>query len=431
MRSRHIVVEKRGHGKDCPSLLMDREGCNLFRCPGAVCEDNPEVPAMTGGVDCRVLYAMGCDRSLKDLAAENDRDFPSHIPPETRVKDACPMTCGTCIECAPGCELRDLGNRHCDEACNNPQCQMDLGDCGGACELPSLSDLSEEKSIVVEPPASSLTKGQSVILTCKDQGSRFQGLNALRQIGVVCRDRDEMQLIPEGLVFPSSASFSMGKRDGGRGKSGRSRGGESTIDKAALQSIPPCVPDRCPWIYIEGFTSSEETDGDKTKKKPREGGGEEERMKGKSKKKDKAKEVRVESINGFYYRGDAYRGYPRFVQDKFAGTKFFLWMHANANLQSGRGGGEEENLFVWRITQMDPLEGGQNQEKSKGEKKALSAVGIGKKCHTPQLGSDGSFECIDTWFSGTGGEEEGEGRYDTIDMAAMSERKAFSRDQIS
>ncbi|PHJ24164.1 thrombospondin type 1 domain-containing, partial [Cystoisospora suis] len=440
VRTRHILVEKRGHGKDCPSLLMDREGCNLFRCPGAVCEDNPDVPTMTGGVDCRVLYAMGCDRSLKDLAADNDRDFPSHIPPETRVKDACPLTCGTCMECAPGCELRDLGNRHCDEACNNPQCQMDLGDCGGDCELPSLSYLSEEKAIVVEPPASSLTKGQSAILTCKDQGSRFQGLSALRQIGVVCRDRDGMQLIPEGMVFPSSSG---GKRDGGRGKSIRSRGEQSTmmIDKAALQSIPPCVPDHCPWIYIEGFTSSseEEGDGEKTKKKSG-GGGEEERMKGKMKKKDKSKEVHVESINGFYYRGDAYRGYPRYVQDKFAGTKFFLWMHANAQLQSSsRAGGGEENLFVWRITQMDPLEGGgHNQEKNKGEKKtALSAVGMGKTCHTPQLGSDGSFECIDTWISGTGGgEEEEEGRYGAMQqqdnsVMALSERKSFSRDQIS
>lgn len=427
MRTRTILVDKRGNGKDCPSPLLEREGCNLFRCPGTICEDNPDVPTMTGGVDCRVLYAMGCDRSLKDLAAENDREFPSHIPPETRVKDACPVTCGTCAECAPGCQLRDLGNRHCDEACNNIQCQMDLGDCGGDCELPPFASL-QQKSISVEPPASSLAKGQSAVLSCKEQGLRFEGLYALRQVGVVCRDRDQIQLIPEGLVFPSSSASSSSPSYGGKKQLGRMP--STMLTKETLQAIPPCVPDICSWVYVEGFVSSSEED-DHAKKKH----AEEEKTKGKKKNKSRG-EVHVEAMNGFYYRGDAYRGYPRFVQDKFGATKFFLWMHATDNRREGerRGGGgeqeDQERRFVWRITQTDPLEGGNSHQPEAKGGRSVSAVGIGKRCLTPPLGSDGPLNCIDTWMAG--GADEAEEAYEYGNTNAGTKGKtSFSGDQIS
>ncbi|CBZ54470.1 putative thrombospondin type 1 domain-containing protein [Neospora caninum Liverpool] len=377
VRTRAVLTEKRGNGRDCPSPLFEREGCNLFRCPDTVCEDNPDVPVMTGGVECRVLLAMGCHRLLKDLAEENDREFPSHIPPETRVQDACPTTCGTCTECAPGCQLRDLGNRHCDEACNNPACRMDLGDCGGDCELDreKRSNFFAALGVAAEPPTSTLLQGQMAVLSCKDAGTRFAGFPALRQLAIACRGRDAMEVLPHGLRL-------------GPDSEGSALGGDRPQRDLAL---PACVPDVCPYVHVEGFAD--------------EGGG-------------KPRGPSLKQLNGIYYRGDAQRGLPRYIQDKYSKPKYFLWMHADADAAAGADAPQDAfaaqapapgSAFVWRLTATDPLDSADSsftpssRETEKGEKEAsgsLSAAGVGARCTAPPVGQDGPLDCVDVWAVG-------------------------------
>ncbi|OEH79138.1 thrombospondin type 1 domain-containing protein [Cyclospora cayetanensis] len=219
-RERQVLSPRIGHGADCPALSQ-RRGCALHRCSGAPCEDSPDVPLLTG-VECKVLLAMGCHRRLQELAEENNQIFPEDLPPEVRVSDACPRTCGVCAECAPGCQLRDLGNRHCDEACNNEACQKDLGDCGGDCALGQLPP-----GVRVEPATSMMTEGQTLIASCADGETRFSPFSALRQLAVTCAGKGEFSLEPPDLVL---------QRD----------------EEAALL-LPGCALDPCPFVFVSGF----------------------------------------------------------------------------------------------------------------------------------------------------------------------------------
>ncbi|KAL8453703.1 hypothetical protein Emag_001748 [Eimeria magna] len=220
-RERQVVSPRLGNGKDCPEL-QQRRGCALHRCPGAVCEDNPEVPLMTG-VECKVLLAMGCHRRLQELAEENNQVFPEDLPPEVRISDACPKTCGVCAECAPGCQLRDLGNRHCDEACRNEPCQMDLGDCGGDCPVAPLPP-----GLRAEPATSMLTEGQTLIASCADPDKRLTAFPSLRQLAVTCTGKGNFAIEPPEVTL-------------------------ATDDDGALL-LPACSTDPCPFISVSGFT---------------------------------------------------------------------------------------------------------------------------------------------------------------------------------
>lgn len=220
-RERQVLLPRTGNGADCPEL-QQRRGCGLHRCPGVPCEDSPDVPLLTG-VECKVLLAMGCHRRLQELAEENNQLFPDDLPPEVRVSDACPKTCGVCAECAPGCQLRDLGNRHCDEPCNNEACQMDLGDCGGDCALGRLPP-----GIRLEPATSMMTEGQTLIASCADPDMRLSPFSSMRQLAITCVGKGEFTLEPPDLPL---------KKD----------------EEEALV-LPSCAPDPCPFIVVSGFT---------------------------------------------------------------------------------------------------------------------------------------------------------------------------------
>ncbi|CDJ31038.1 LOW QUALITY PROTEIN: uncharacterized protein EMH_0007840 [Eimeria mitis] len=220
-RERQVLMPSTGNGADCPEL-QQRRGCGLHRCPGVPCEDSPDVPLLTG-VECKVLLAMGCHRRLQELAEENNQPFPEDLPPEVRVSDACPKTCGVCAECAPGCQLRDLGNRHCDEPCNNEACQMDLGDCGGDCALGQLPP-----GLRLEPATSMMTEGQTLIASCADPDMRLSPFSSMRQLAITCVGKGEFTLEPPDIPL---------KKD----------------EEEALL-LPPCAPDPCPFISVSGFT---------------------------------------------------------------------------------------------------------------------------------------------------------------------------------
>lgn len=105
----------------------------LLESNGLVCEDDERVEEF--GVKCRLIARslggrLGCEKRLIDISP--DGRLPANIPSFSRVADACPMTCGLCEECAPGCALWFLGNTLCDPICNNAACQYDGGDCWSA-----------------------------------------------------------------------------------------------------------------------------------------------------------------------------------------------------------------------------------------------------------------------------------------------------------
>ena len=110
-----------------------RAGRPLLESNGLVCEDDERVEDF--GVKCRLIARslggrLGCEKRLIDISP--DGRLPANIPAFSRVADACPMTCGLCEECAPGCALWFLGNTLCDAVCNNAACQFDGGDCWSA-----------------------------------------------------------------------------------------------------------------------------------------------------------------------------------------------------------------------------------------------------------------------------------------------------------
>lgn len=111
----------------------NKTGRPLLESNGLVCEDDERVEDF--GVKCRLIARslggrLGCEKRLIDISP--DGRLPANIPVFSRVADACPMTCGLCEECAPGCALWFLGNTLCDAVCNNAACQFDGGDCWSA-----------------------------------------------------------------------------------------------------------------------------------------------------------------------------------------------------------------------------------------------------------------------------------------------------------
>ncbi|PPS96829.1 TSP1/LNR (Lin-12/Notch) repeat containing protein [Cryptosporidium hominis] len=142
-RQREVQVPATGGGR-CEFELNQKVGCNGFKCPGEPCIDRPEAQEV---VPCSILKAMfGCQKRLIDVAKSNGVPYPDDRPPEARIMDGCPATCGMCVECAPGCQLRDVGNLSCDPACNNAACRFDDGDCEknssqkASCILPKLPE---------------------------------------------------------------------------------------------------------------------------------------------------------------------------------------------------------------------------------------------------------------------------------------------------
>ncbi|KFG57279.1 sushi domain (scr repeat) domain protein [Toxoplasma gondii RUB] len=115
------------------SLSSGPGGRKVLVSNGLVCEDDARVEEF--GAKCKLIARslggrLGCEKKLSEIAP--DGQLPPTIPAFSRVADACPLTCGLCEECAPGCALWFLGNTLCDEACNNALCQFDGGDCWSA-----------------------------------------------------------------------------------------------------------------------------------------------------------------------------------------------------------------------------------------------------------------------------------------------------------
>lgn len=217
-RTRSILRAAGPGGKQCGSL-KETKGCNLQRCPDAVCMDNPRIESQ--GITCQILKTQGCVTNLMELAKNYGVELPPGIPPEARVQDACPMTCGVCQECAPGCELRDLGNTVCTPECNVEECDFDRGDCGGDCLIGELNELT------VQPPVTALQGGQDVKVFCP-AGQRFAGREALEHVNILC-DGDPLSL----LLAPTPQSI-------------------VPLDANPLESLK-CHQDVCAYIRVDGF----------------------------------------------------------------------------------------------------------------------------------------------------------------------------------
>lgn len=185
-RTREIVRGPVGGGSEC-GATKERRGCNLERCKELPCEDNPRI--LAGGITCQILKAQGCGSNLHELATRHGVELPEDVPPEARVQDACPATCGVCEECAPGCQLRDLGNSICSQACNNEACDFDRGDCGGDCDMPSNDDF------LFTPPLKAMNQDQVVLMSCAAQDNRIKGREALKSIEIICDQKTARALL--------------------------------------------------------------------------------------------------------------------------------------------------------------------------------------------------------------------------------------------
>eukprot|EP01054_Gregarina_sp_Poly1_P007313 Gregarina_sp_Poly_1__7312@NODE_401_length_8884_cov_129_699331_g327_i0_p1_GENE_NODE_401_length_8884_cov_129_699331_g327_i0NODE_401_length_8884_cov_129_699331_g327_i0_p1_ORF_typecomplete_len2342_score300_69TSP_1/PF00090_19/0_00028TSP_1/PF00090_19/6_5e13TSP_1/PF00090_19/3e07TSP_1/PF00090_19/6_6e07TSP_1/PF00090_19/9_3e11TSP_1/PF00090_19/6_7e10TSP_1/PF00090_19/1_8e04TSP_1/PF00090_19/1_8e04Notch/PF00066_17/1_6e03Notch/PF00066_17/1_2e03Notch/PF00066_17/8_1e03Notch/PF00066_17/1_2e04Notch/PF00066_17/3_2e len=209
-------------GKACGST-RETKGCNLQRCADSVCGDNPRIESQ--GVTCQILKTQGCATNLMELARTYGVELPAGIPPEARVQDACPMTCAVCDECAPGCELRDLGNTVCTPECNVEECDFDRGDCGGDCVIGDISGAE----LTVQPPVTALQAGQDVKLFCPS-GHKFSGRESLNHISVVC-DGEPLSL----RLIPTPDA--------------------STEDEHDPLETLKCHKDTCAYIRVDGFES--------------------------------------------------------------------------------------------------------------------------------------------------------------------------------
>lgn len=93
-RSRVLEKPPGPGGKPC-GVLTETKGCNLQRCPGDKCEDNPRLESEQG-ISCAILKTQGCSSPLTELAKTHGMELPTDVPPEVRVQDVCPKTCGVC-----------------------------------------------------------------------------------------------------------------------------------------------------------------------------------------------------------------------------------------------------------------------------------------------------------------------------------------------
>nr|XP_027193633.1 uncharacterized protein LOC113788369 [Dermatophagoides pteronyssinus] len=160
-RTRSVIKEAIDDGK-CGSTKEVR-GCNLQRCPNTKCVDHPKIAESP--LNCSMLKTQGCHTNIRKLAREHNAEdqLPEELPPEARILDVCPMTCGVCNECAPGCELRDIGNTVCTQECNVEACNFDGGDCGSDCKL---SDLNIPSGSKLETNKTGLMEGEKTELVC-------------------------------------------------------------------------------------------------------------------------------------------------------------------------------------------------------------------------------------------------------------------------
>ncbi|OII77835.1 thrombospondin type 1 domain-containing protein [Cryptosporidium andersoni] len=278
-RQRVIQVAATGGGR-CEFDLTQKVGCNGFRCPDEACIDRPEAQEV---VPCAILKAMfGCQKRLVDVAKANGVPYPDDKPTEARIMDGCPATCGMCLECAPNCQLRDIGNLHCDIACNNANCRYDDGDCENnetrnprsTCILPKapegvvykliLAGATKEISNTIEPSISnsaieisgtaqysvtslnnkdnlfsvpdSLTsstllqpeykRGDVVIVQC-NPGYRFRRYSAIPFFKYQCNESGFVQQMePSGVPL-------------------------LYVDGDGIPRIPSCEEDQCPFIIIK------------------------------------------------------------------------------------------------------------------------------------------------------------------------------------
>lgn len=231
-RTRTILSPTKPGGSACPAL-EEAKGCGLSRCKDEPCVDNVGI-LESHGVTCAILRAQGCDANIKELGASKGIPYPKDMPPEARVKDACPVTCDVCKECAPGCQLRDIGNTICDKPCNVAACKFDLGDCGGDCKIP----LPLPGHLELVPAATGLEKGQAVRATCGNQGERFNLAPELSEALIACvESRSAADGTARLELQPTDVFFN--------------RIQYPLKDLAALT----CGSDRCAYIGISGFTS--------------------------------------------------------------------------------------------------------------------------------------------------------------------------------
>ncbi|KAF8819960.1 sushi domain (scr repeat) domain-containing protein, partial [Cardiosporidium cionae] len=344
-RKRNVLVPAFGKGDPCPSLTKQR-GCNLQRCANTACADNTELVQQTG-FTCSILAAQGCNRRLKALSVENKVTFPAGVPPEVRVLDACPVTCDACKECAPGCQIRDMGQSVCDEACNVTACQNDLGDCGGDCSL----KFSVVGGVTLKPDVMNLVASQTINVSCKDKFNgfgRFDSLPSISSFNLTC---DGAGLYS---IQPSTVGLSL------------LSGNSST----PFSTFPTCVEDACPYIITSGFSAP------------------------------------YAQLNGYYRRSSAdVAGRSLYVLDianmpalhllntsnitKDTNSSFeltYLWVFPLVDLQT--------NSFGWRITIDNPLTGTISN-------KNIAAIGSGANCLIPLVGHNESVACPTHWTVGT------------------------------
>lgn len=271
-RTREVVHHGRPGGAPCPPLIQ-RRGCGISRCKDeTACVDN--IGALEEyHVTCEMLKAQGCDKNIKELAESQGMAYPEHNPPEARVKDACPLTCDVCRECATDCQLRDKGNTVCDAACNNEACEFDLGDCGKDCTLP----LPIPQWLRMTPPATGIDVGERIYISCGNTSERFQLAPEFYSVAIGCAE-DTRQTVLSG-AFPLSiprgrdgtqdepryflkvdpeemgSAFVLSRisqRASPLSEKQRSSDGETTM----LALLFQCDPDPCPYIHIKGFQRS-------------------------------------------------------------------------------------------------------------------------------------------------------------------------------
>ncbi|KAK6588702.1 thrombospondin type 1 domain-containing [Cryptosporidium xiaoi] len=246
-REREIQVPATGGGR-CEYDLKQKVGCNGFRCPDEPCIDRPEAQEV---VPCSILKAMfGCQKKLIDVAKANGVSYPDDKPTEARIMDGCPSTCGMCTECSPGCQLRDIGNLYCDQACNNSECRFDDGDCEEnivfkvSCTLPKPSnDIIYQKIIPSESNTintnvgildnnqsqnseNEYNKGDIISISCKE-GMRFRKYTGIPYFKYQCNEGGFIQKIePKGAPLLH-------------------------VDGDGVPRIPNCEEDECPYVMIQ------------------------------------------------------------------------------------------------------------------------------------------------------------------------------------